>query len=258
MLTAIRERVRTFDPGMRFCDIARMESNLVKTAVRDHWYDGTFFDLCIAPNQDPVFAAVKAAITPGSTVLDVGCGTGRLVFQLADHCKSVHGIDPSPRNIRRALKLQRRRKAHQTRTLEGRLRRGESSTITFESASLEEHFSRPHPPYDFVVISFVLHEVDERLRVPMLHAMAGATRWIVLADYRVPRRTGLMDATTELVEYFAGRHHYRGFKSFVLAGGLYSLIREAGLPTPREQPCSNGHAQVLLTSGRAGASPSLS
>lgn len=231
---------------MRFCDIAGMESNLVKTAARDHWYDGTLFDMCIAPNQDPVFAAVKAVITPGSTVLDVGCGTGRLVFQLADHCNTVHGIDPSPRNIRRALELQRRRMADQGRRLQEQRRRGESSAITFESASLEEHLSRPHPSYDFVVISFVLHEVDEQLRVPMLRAMAGVARWIVLADYRVPRRTGVMDATTEVVEFFAGRDHYRGFKSFVRAGGLYSLIQQAGLPTPREQPCSSSHAQVLL------------
>ncbi len=232
-LRRIRGGVCSIDLCAGFCDIVNMETSRVPTAVRDHWYDGTFFDLCIAPNQDPVFSAVKAVIDPGSTVLDVGCGTGRLVFQLADHCKIVHGIDPSPRNIRRALELQRRR--------------GDASAIAFEAASLEEHLSRPHPTYDFAVISFVLHEVDEQLRTPMLRALAGAARHIVLADYRVPRRVGLMDATTEVVEFFAGRDHYRGFKSFVRAGGLYSLIQQAGLPTPREQPCSSSHAQVLLT-----------
>ncbi len=47
---------------------------------KDHWYDGQFFDRFIAPNQDNVFARVREIITDGSSVLDVGCGTGRLAF----------------------------------------------------------------------------------------------------------------------------------------------------------------------------------
>lgn len=200
---------------------------------KDHWYDGTFFDVFIAPNQDSIFDAVRELITPGSAVLDVGCGTGRLVFQLVDRCKSVHGIDPSPRNINRAREIQQRL--------------GNSLSIAFETASLETHLSRPHPAYDFAVISYVLHEVEEHRRIPMLRALAGAARHVILADYRVPRRAGFMDATTEVVEFLAGRDHYQGFKSFVRAGGLLPLVREAGLSSLREQPCANRYAQVLLT-----------
>ncbi|MCX6144393.1 MAG: class I SAM-dependent methyltransferase, partial [Ignavibacteriales bacterium] len=66
---------------------------------KDHWYDGRFYDLVIAPNQDTIFAQVRGIIWNGSTVLDVGCGTGRLAFQLADKCKKVDGVDLSKRNI---------------------------------------------------------------------------------------------------------------------------------------------------------------
>src|SRR5664280_748525 len=69
---------------------------------KNHWYDGWFYDLVIAPNQDNLFEQVKNLIEPGSRVIDIGCGTGRLDFALAGKCKSVLGIDLSERNIERA------------------------------------------------------------------------------------------------------------------------------------------------------------
>jgi SAM-dependent methyltransferase len=201
---------------------------------KDHWYDGTFFDLFIAPNQDPVFAAIKELIPHGSAVLDVGCGTGRLALQLADRCSLVHAIDPSPRNIARAREIH--------------ARRGSPPSIGFVTASLEAYLSSPHRTYDYGVISYVLHEVEEAKRMPMLLSLAAASRRLVLADYRVPRGFGMMDAATEMVEFLAGRDHYRGFKSFVRTGGLVALVRSAGLVTSREQPCANRQAQVLFIS----------
>ena len=49
---------------------------------KNHWYDGLFYDKIIAPNQDRAFQIVKSLINKNSSVLDVGCGTGRLAFQL--------------------------------------------------------------------------------------------------------------------------------------------------------------------------------
>jgi 2-polyprenyl-3-methyl-5-hydroxy-6-metoxy-1,4-benzoquinol methylase len=67
-----------------------------------HWYDGWFYDTIIAPNQDKLFDQIKDLVAPHSTIIDVGCGTGRLEFALADKCKSVLGIDLSKNNINRA------------------------------------------------------------------------------------------------------------------------------------------------------------
>jgi SAM-dependent methyltransferase len=212
-----------------------MNSERPADSAKNHWYDGTFFDLCVAPNQDPVFAAVRAVIEPGSTVLDVGCGTGRLVFQLAGHCRMVCGIDPSSRNINRARALYRRQ--------------GSPSHLTFESASLGAYLSHFRERYDIGVISFVLHEVEETARVPMLQMLSGAVRTVILADYRVPRRRRLADAATEVVEFVAGIEHYRGFRSFIRRGGLTELVREAGLRNLGEQPCSQRTAQVLRAAG---------
>ncbi|MFA5403581.1 MAG: methyltransferase domain-containing protein [Ignavibacteria bacterium] len=70
----------------------------------EHWYDGWFYDYFIASNQDKAFDKVKKIITDGSTVLDAGCGTGRLCFQLNDKCGKIDGIDASKKNINIANK----------------------------------------------------------------------------------------------------------------------------------------------------------
>ena len=69
---------------------------------KNHWYDGWFYDIIIAPNQNKLFGQIKNLIDPQSSIIDIGCGTGRLEFMLADKCKSVLGIDLSKRNIKRA------------------------------------------------------------------------------------------------------------------------------------------------------------
>ncbi len=66
---------------------------------KNHWYDGKFYDILIAPNQDRAFNIAINLIKEQSSVIDVGCGTGRLSFQLKDRCKVVDGIDLSERNI---------------------------------------------------------------------------------------------------------------------------------------------------------------
>ena len=72
------------------------------TKNKYHWYDGWFYDVVIAPNQDKLFEQVKNLIEPGSRVIDIGCGTGRLEFAIAGKCQFVLGIDLSEKNIDRA------------------------------------------------------------------------------------------------------------------------------------------------------------
>jgi ubiquinone/menaquinone biosynthesis C-methylase UbiE len=202
--------------------------------TKDHWYDGIFYDRCIAPGQDPLYTSVIGLIDPGSTVLDVGCGTGRLAWHLAGRCPLIQGIDPSRRNIARAAKIWDNR--------------GKPRNIRFCLGTLADHLPCIQEPYDYAVISYVLHELDEAERLPMLQSLAGVARRIVLADFRVPRRRGIMDATTVVVEFLAGRDHYRGFQTFTRSGGLLPLVKEAGLSILEESTSAPSTAHVLLAS----------
>ena len=69
---------------------------------RDHWYNGWFYDKFIAPNQDRMFREIKKSIEPNSTVIDVGCGTGRFSLFVADKVSKVAGVDLSKKNINKA------------------------------------------------------------------------------------------------------------------------------------------------------------
>ncbi|PJA96597.1 MAG: hypothetical protein CO129_05730, partial [Ignavibacteriales bacterium CG_4_9_14_3_um_filter_34_10] len=71
---------------------------------KNHWYDGWFYDVFIAPNQDRLFALIKNLIETNSSVVDVGCGTGRFSFSVADKVSQVVGIDLSKKNIDKAKK----------------------------------------------------------------------------------------------------------------------------------------------------------
>jgi predicted RNA methylase len=48
---------------------------------KKHWYDGWFYDVIIAPNQDNLFGQIKNLIAEGSSIIDIGCGTGVLNLQ---------------------------------------------------------------------------------------------------------------------------------------------------------------------------------
>jgi SAM-dependent methyltransferase len=203
---------------------------------KGHWYDGLFFDLCVAPNQDGIFAAIRKVIPPGGNVLDVGCGTGRLAFQLAGHSRLVHGVDPSARNIRLAQRNWERR--------------GSPAGLLFTHGVVSDHLPRVLRPYDDAILSYVLHEVEGGARLDLLRSIAARARRLIVADYRVPRARGIFDVLTEAVEFAAGRDHYRGFRSFVRNGGLTTLVQEAGLELLDELPSGLRTTQILLLKGR--------
>ncbi len=89
---------------------------------------------------------------PGSHVLELGCGAGRLALFLADACQQVTGIDSSATMI--AL-------AEQTRRRQGK------ENVTFVLADIES-WPLPDAAYDFIVSTYTLHHTDMALILPRL------------------------------------------------------------------------------------------
>ena len=179
-----------------------------------HWYDGWFYDKIIAPNQDKLFGQIKNLIEPQSTIIDVGCGTGRLEFTLADKSKSVLGIDLSKRNIDRANLS---------------LLQHPDVKISFQHNNLSDIISNGNVHFDFAILTYVIHEINTEERVNLLRDIAQVSDKIIVGDYLVPRPKGFGSYFSEAIEFFAGRVHYRNFKSYVADGGIYYLADKAGL-----------------------------
>ncbi len=181
---------------------------------KDHWYDGLFYDIVIAPNQDKSFSLVKNIIKPDSTLLDVGCGTGRLAFQIADKCSQVDAIDLSQRNIELANK---------------KLRKTHLNNVKYIHADVLNHLDDNNNKYDYAVLSYVIHEVDESLREKILTELSKSAKSIILIDYLTPRTKGIWDFINEIVEYAAGKEHYSNFKTYVAGNGIKGLSERTGL-----------------------------
>lgn len=202
------------------------------TVNKNHWYDGWFYDKIIAPNQDKLFGQIKNIIEPDSVIIDVGCGTGRLEFTLADKCRSVLGIDLSKRNIDRANLI---------------LDKNPEDKISFRHNNISEIASKADNHFDYAILTYVIHEVNEEDRVVLLTDIAGVADKIIIGDYIVPRPEGLGGFISELIEFIAGREHYRNYKSYMAAGGVHSLAKKTGLTVINEiinSPLSN-HIVVM-------------
>ncbi len=202
------------------------------TSNKYHWYDGWFYDSVIAPNQDKLFAQIKNLIKPDSTVIDIGCGTGRLEFALADICNSLVGIDLSDRNIARANKV-----------LTGK----PNDKITFRHSNISDIISEGNIHFDYAVLTYVIHEVNEEHRIKLLTDIAGVSDLIIIGDYITPLPKGFESFITESIEFIAGREHYRNFRNYQGNGGIHYLANKTGLSIVNEItiPGQTNHIVVL-------------
>jgi SAM-dependent methyltransferase len=197
---------------------------------KDHWYDGWFYDNIIAPNQDRLFREIKKIIQPNSTVIDVGCGTGRFSFSVADKFEKIVGIDLSQKNIN---------KANQT------LSKKANSNISFHHTNLSEIISS-NLHFDYAVMTYVIHEVNPDERISLLTEMAQIADKIIIGDYLIPAKRGFWNFLNEIVEYLAGKEHYTNYKDFVANDGLAGLVNQTGLKILKEISNKPVTSQIII------------
>jgi ubiquinone/menaquinone biosynthesis C-methylase UbiE len=200
--------------------------------IKYHWYDGWFYDTIIAPNQDKLFGQIKSLVEPGSGIIDIGCGTGRLEFALADRCKSVLGIDLSKKNIDRAQQT---------------LLKHPDGKIAFLHNNLGDIINSGQTHFDLAILTYVIHEVDEGERIDLLKEIAQVADKIIIGDYLVPKPKGFAGYISEIIEFIAGTEHYRNYKSYMANGGINHLANKSGLKIIKEisnHPLTN-HIVIL-------------
>lgn len=206
---------------------------MVKNSInKNHWYDGWFYDFFIAPNQDKLFGEIKKIIEPNSSVIDVGCGTGRFSFSIADKCKSVLGIDLSLRNIERA---------------NSNLAKNPNEKISFLHSTISDLISKNYH-FDYAVMTYVIHEVNEEERVKLLTDISKVADKIIIGDYLVPKPKGFWSILNEVIEFAAGNDHFRNYKNYVRNGGLNYLVEKAEFKTIREIKNKPTTSQIVLLS----------
>ncbi len=196
---------------------------------KPHWYDGLIYDKIIAPNQERLFLQIESLLEHHANVIDVGCGTGFFSFLAADSCQTILGIDLSSKNIRQASY---------------NLSISENKNLSFRHASIRDLIQEKNLHFDFAVLTFVIHEVNENERIGLLNDIFELTDKLIIADYLIPQRTDFWKNSTNFVEFVAGREHFRNFKSFESLGGLHYLVRQTGLTI--EYEIINRYNQIMI------------
>jgi SAM-dependent methyltransferase len=193
-------------------------------------YDGWLYHLVADPALARARRLVREQVRQGSVLIDMGCGTGALLFSLADWCSGLVGVERSERMCgygrRRAQALG-------------------LSTVRFLQGDATRLESLADGSFDYASATMVFHEMEREKRLPLLREMRRLAPTLIIVDYRVPLPAGLSGTFIRLIEGLAGRDHYRNFRSFVALGGLASLLMKQGLSAEEEVPLHGSSLHLL-------------
>jgi SAM-dependent methyltransferase len=186
---------------------------------KENFYDGWLYHLFVDPALRKARKLVRRQIKSGSSLVDIGCGTGELVFFLADSCRELVGAEASHRMWAYA----------QQRAKDSGL-----ANVRIIFASGDKLRAFPNGYFDYATASMVLHEMEAKQRLPVLREMQRLARTLILVDYRVPPPLQFVATLCRFIERLAGSQHYRNYLSFAKGGGLLPLLEASGLTVNRE------------------------
>ena len=165
---------------------------------------------------DPQLAEARQVtvdlIPAGSSVLDIGCGTGMLCFALKaqKNCRVV-GLDLSLRMLEFARKS------------------NPFPEMTFVHGDATDLGAYPDRSFDYAALLMLVHELPRTQQVRVLEeALRVAARGIIIdAVAPLPKNAGGIGI--RVVEATFGHDHNPNFKAFLKGAGIGGLIRDSGL-----------------------------
>ncbi|MCG6186482.1 class I SAM-dependent methyltransferase [Maribellus maritimus] len=175
---------------------------------------GGFYSVFVDPVLVKMREKVAAHIEPRQKIIDVACGTGAQVFELAKNAEFVMGVDLSSSMIK---------KATQTKNKQG----FENTGFKVCDATQLVHFKEKE--FDVATMSLALHQFSPLLYSSILGEMKRISAKIVIVDYSVPLPKNIVGCGSRWAEFMAGREHHRNFRKFYKNGGLENVLRKNGL-----------------------------
>lgn len=191
------------------------------------WIKTNLADKALAPLRKELVALIEE----NTTVLDVGCGTGDLLFNASASIRSGFGIDLDEHMIQFAQE-----KAQQQRL----------SNLTFQSINALELTSAY---FDVATSTLCLHEMPMKDACAVLERMGAISKRILIADYTKPKSV-LAKLSIELDECISG--HYAKFRAYRKQGGMPEYAGKCGLTLLREIPSSMDGISIWELKGKAG------
>lgn len=159
----------------------------------------------------PVRKKILEFIEPDMKVLEVGCGTGSLLFGAAGKINQGVGIDID----KSMIDFANARKA-----------REQVTNLIFLNDDLTAVEAMLQGGFDIATSTLCLHEMDEKTAVIALSLMARYSAKIIIADYTIPKTIG-KKISIEVDEFLSG--HYARFKAYRKNGAIWHLAKSANI-----------------------------
>jgi len=178
------------------------------------WYDGLIFSAGVDPGLKAVRHIIKKQVPKNSKVIDICCGTGKLVFTLSDKCEYICGID------------------HSSKMIDFARSEKESSTCTnvdFAHANAMHLPGYKNGEFDLAILSMTLHEMPPPIRGAVLKEARRIATQIIILDYYVPAPMNILGLIALYFEFVAGYDHLKNYLHFRDKGGIEYLLEEVGL-----------------------------
>ncbi len=202
------------------------------TAINQEFW---IYKLLIDPLTSGLRNAVHKLIEPGSTVLDIACGTGSLLVELSLEIKSGIGVDLNATKIEQANRIVQKKNI------------GNVEFLVADATQLKSIFDKR---FDYVILSLAIHQFPEPLRSEIIQQAIATGKHLILADYSVPVPVNFSGLLSKSIERIAGAEHFDAYKSFVKTNGLEGICEKHKLKCIAECRVGSGVFTVLKVNER--------
>lgn len=172
-------------------------------------------------------------VSPGMDILDIGCGTGAHLKLYQNKKCNVFGVDLSPAMI----KIAQRKLGNNA----------ELKLIDATNTGYEEN------KFDLILSSTVLHEMSPQVSSDVLKEAKRILKKdgrILIIDFHpgpVKKIRGIYSKIIITIsEIFAGKRHYRNYRTFIKNGGLPGLLKFSDFLIEQKKTVSGGNFGIYL------------
>ena len=192
---------------------------------------GKFYGTLVDPILKSMRQHVSREINSEEAVIDIACGTGTQVFELAKTASSVVGLDYSDSMLDFAKKQALK---HQFENIEFIL--GDATNLS----------SIKKDSFDVATMTLALHQFSPDLHKFILSEMKRVARKIIIIDYAVPLPRNYTGIGSRVAEFLAGKEHMQNFKHYCKLGGLDKILTQNNFQIQKSILFAKGAFQLVV------------
>ena len=194
---------------------------------------GLFYSAIIDPLLKGMRNRVTHEIKSGEKVIDIACGTGAQIFEIAGIASTVTGVDLSDSMINHAKNTCKKR--------------GVSNAEFFVCDATNLSMFKIKS-FDVAIMTLALHQFDPNIHSAILSEMKRVASRIIFVDYAVPLPKNFVETGSRVAEFFAGKEHNRNFKKYYQLVGLNAILPVNNLTIQKSILFGKGAFQLVVCS----------